>query len=399
MAEFLRRKLKNGMIAIMEKRELPVVVVSITNRFGAAFEESKIKGIAHFIEHLVFTGTKTRTHEDISREIEKKGGILNAFTANEVTSFWFKLPSEHLFAGLGILADLLKNPKFDLKKFEKEKKVILEEIKMYHDDPSRHVIDKISENLYEKPFGESIAGSEKTVSALKRDFVFDFFEKHYSPENYLATIVGDADFDKVCEYLEENFKGEGKRLDEIEIKKKNAESVEERAGIDQAHFVFAVHAPLVSEKEYYALEVLDAHLANGMSSRLFLKIREEKGLAYSVQSSVNAEKNYSYYSIYVGTTKEAVPEVKKIILEEFANISKMGDKELNEAKERVIGLRKISSEESAKVMTELLFAELAGDAKEYYEHEKKIKAVTLEQVKRLAFGLIKKYSTAAIVPK
>ena len=118
------------MQVIFEKRELPVVSFAISNRFGALFEESKIKGISHFIEHLVFTGTKTRTHEDISREIEKKGGILNAFTANEVTSFYFKLPSKHLFSGLDILTDMLNNPVFEKEKFEKEKKVILEEIKM-----------------------------------------------------------------------------------------------------------------------------------------------------------------------------------------------------------------------------------------------------------------------------
>ena len=127
--KFMKRKLSNGIVVLMEKRDLPVVSLSITNKFGAAFEESEIKGIAHFIEHLVFTGTKTRSHEDISREIEKKGGILNAFTAHEATSFWFKLPSEHLFAGMDILIDMLKNPKFDEEKFEKEKKVILEEIK------------------------------------------------------------------------------------------------------------------------------------------------------------------------------------------------------------------------------------------------------------------------------
>ena len=116
--KFLKRKLKNGMVVLMEKRELPLVSASITNRFGGSYENSKIKGIAHFIEHLVFTGTKTRSHEDISREIEKKGGILNAFTANEITSFWFKLPSEHIFSGFDILVDLLNNPIFDPVKFE-----------------------------------------------------------------------------------------------------------------------------------------------------------------------------------------------------------------------------------------------------------------------------------------
>lgn len=109
------------MTVLFEQRELPVVSIGIANPFGAAFEESKIKGIAHFIEHLVFTGTKTRNHEDISREIEKRGGVLNAYTANEVTCFLFKLPSEHLFAGLDILQDIMQNPLFNKDKFEKEK--------------------------------------------------------------------------------------------------------------------------------------------------------------------------------------------------------------------------------------------------------------------------------------
>src|SRR3989338_8242697 len=170
---FVRRKLKNGMIIIMEKRELPIVVVGGANRFGAICESEKIKGVAHVLEHLLFTGTKTRTSEEISREIEKKGGMLNAFTSNEMTCFWFKLPSEHVFSGLDILSDMLINPKFDKEKFEKEKKVILEEIKMYHDDPARHVHELLFANLYASPFGMNLAGTVKSVSALQRDFVAD----------------------------------------------------------------------------------------------------------------------------------------------------------------------------------------------------------------------------------
>ena len=387
------------MTAIMELRELPVVALSISNRFGAGFEKSKIKGIAHFIEHLVFTGTKTRSHEDISREIEKKGGILNAFTAHEVTSFLFKLPSEHLFSGLDILNDILNNPIFKEDKFEKEKKVILEEIKMYHDNPQRYVYDLMERNLYDKPFGESVIGSKETVSSLQRDFVLDYFKRNYNPANFIATIVGNANFEKVCDYLEKNFSEKKSKIEKIEIKKKNVETIEEREGIDQAHFLFGTHAPLMIEKDYAALEILNAYLADGMSSKLFLKIREEKGLAYAVRGSINAENNYSYYTIYVGTTKEAIPEVKKIILEEFNNIKELSEKEIEETKQQLIGLRKISTEESANVMNELLLNELAGKAEDYYEHEKKINTVTLEQVKKLALELVKKYSIATIVPK
>ena len=295
---------------------------------------------------------------------------------------------------------MLKNPKFDKEKFEKEKRVILEEIKMYHDEPRRSAMEMIEKNMYEKPFGELIIGSKETVSGLDRDFVADYFKRHYSPENYIVTIVGDADFEKVCDYLEKNFAVEGKKLSMKKIGLKKGESVEERNDLDQAHFVFGVHAPLPNDEEHYALEVLDAYLANGMSSKLFLEIREKRGLAYAVKSSIDAEKNYSNYLIYVGTTKEAVPEVKKLILNGFADVEKMTEKELEEAKQRVIGLRDVTSEESSSVMNELMFAELAGDAGNYYEYEERIRRVDLGSVKRLAKELIKKgYSTASVVPK
>ena len=397
---FQKKKLKNGITVLHERRDLPVVSFGISNPFAASHEPSEIKGIAHFIEHLLFTGTETRTHEDISREIEKRGGILNAFTAQDVTSYWFKLPSEHLFSGMDIIIDMLKNPKFDEEKFEKEKKVILEEIKMYHDMPQRHVFEKIEENLYEKPFGEGIIGSKETVSKMTRDFVKEFFSKKYSPENYIVTLVGNADFDKVCEYLENSFEICGEKIEALEIKKKNTETTEERDGIDQAHFVFAMHAPESTDEKRYTLESLHSYLASGMSSKLFLEIREKRGLAYSVSGTIHSEKNYSYYSIYVGTTKESIPEVKKLILEGFEKVSEMTEKDLEESKERLIGLKKVSSEEGVNVMNELLFEELStGKAENNYEFEKNINKVKLEEVKSLAKEIVKKYSTAAIVPK
>lgn len=394
---FLRRKLKNGLTVLYEKRDLPVVALSITNRFGAAHETSDIKGIAHFIEHLVFTGTKTRTHEDISREIEKRGGMINAFTTENATSFLFKLPSEHLFAGLDILADILTNPTFGENKFEKEKKVILEEIKMYHDMPQSDIYDRILSCLYEKPFGEGVIGSEKTIRPLTRDQVAKFFADHYNPSNYIVSIVGKADLAKVCAHLEKNFKPNNAKFKMLQIKKKNGHIVEERAGIDQAHLIWATHAPMADEKDRYAFEVLDAYLANGMSSKLFLTIREERGLAYNVRSTLESRKDYSYYAIYVGTTKEAIPQVKQLILEGFEAVSKMTQKEFEESKERLMGLQKISTEESTNVMTELAFTELSTKAEDYYKYEQFIKSVKLEDVKRLA--KIREYSTAAIVPK
>ncbi len=399
MKDFFKRKLKNGMSVLFEKRELPLVSVSITNRFGGAYENSEIKGIAHFIEHLVFTGTESRSHEDISREIEKKGGILNAFTAQEITSFHFKMPSEHLFSGLDILIDILKNPKFDRKKFEKEKKVILEEIKMYRDDPQKHVFELIERALFKKPFGEGVIGNEESIKNMSRDFVFDYFWKAYNPANYIVAIVGDADFEKICEYLEDNFKKDKSSFEKIKITKKSEEIVVKREGIDQANFIFAVHSPLAGEKEHYTLEILDAYLADGMSSRLFLKIREEKGLAYAIKSAIVAEKSYSYYLIYIGTMKDKVDEVKRLILEGFENIKNMSEGDLKEAKDRVIGLRHVAKEDSSKVMNELMLNEIIGEAEDYYKHDDRIREVRLEDVKRLARELIREYSSAVILPK
>ncbi|MFH1425678.1 MAG: pitrilysin family protein [archaeon] len=396
---FTKRKLKNGITVLHEPRPLPLVALSISNPFGASFETEKEKGIAHFIEHLVFTGTKTRSHEDISKEIEKKGGILNAFTSHDITSFLFKLPSEHLFAGLDILTDILNNPLFEKEKFEKEKKVILEEIKMYHDMPMRHVHDLLENTLYKSPFGLGIAGSKESVSSLTRDFVFNYFKKHYNPKNYIVTVVGNADLKKICDYLEKNFSPKKSLTTPQKIKLHNKHSTEERPGIDQAHFMFAFHAPFQTDKKHSVLEVLNAYLAKGMSSRLFLEIREKRGLAYSIQGSINTEKNYSYYSIYVGTTKEAISKVKELILKEFNNIDSMTPSNLSEAKESLVGYRKVSSEESTNVMNELLFAEISTKAEDYYEEEDKINSVTLKEVKDFASTATKSYSTAAIVPK
>src|SRR3989344_5443212 len=275
--KLIRKKLSNGITLLYEPRELPLVSLSISNKFGAFCETEEIKGIAHFIEHMLFTGTKSRSHEDISREIEKRGGILNAFTDHEVTSYWFKLPNEHIFSGLDILVDMLKNAKFDNVKFEKEKKVILEEIKIYHDDPRRSVFEQIEKNMFESPFGELVIGNSKSVSSLNRDAVFEIFKKNYNPSNFIVTVVGNADFDKVCEYLEKNFSSGNGNSEALEIKTKNSETNEERAGVEQANFVLAMHAPLPTNKDFYALDVLNSYLADGMSSKLFLEIREKRG--------------------------------------------------------------------------------------------------------------------------
>ena len=174
---FIKKKLKNGITVLFEKRDLPMVCYSVSNPFGGAHETSEIKGVAHLFEHLLFTGTKTRTNEQILAEIEKLGGVLNAFTAQEVTTYFFKLPSEHIETGMNLIHDILKNPIFEKEKMEREKRVVIEEIKIYHDDPERRASELLESALYEKPFGEGVTGTEETVKSLTREKIIEIFKE------------------------------------------------------------------------------------------------------------------------------------------------------------------------------------------------------------------------------
>ena len=188
------------------------------------------------------------------------------------------------------------------------------------------------------------------------------------------------------------------KIPEFKIKKKNKIKIEKRKGIDQANLVFAYHVPLARDKKSYAAIVLGTSMAGGMSSRLFSEIREKRNLAYAVKEASIINRDYSYNLIYVGTMKENVEKVKKIILEEFKKVSEsLDEKELSEVKEQIIGNYHISMEDSEKQMVKLLMYEIDGDAKEFYDFEKNIRAVKLEDVKNLA--KIKKYSFFALIPE
>lgn len=397
--KFQKIKLKNGITVLFEERDLPLICYSISNPFGGAYETSDVKGVAHLFEHLLFTGTKTRTHEDISGEIEKKGGVINAFTAQDVTTYFVKMPSEHADIGIEIIHDILKNPTFPAEKLEKEKKVVIEEIKMFHDDPEKRVYEILESSLYEKPFGEGIVGSAETVSSLSRDKIINIFKENYAPENFIVTIVGKADIKKICKKLENDFKPSKKSYSHVLIKKKNSEVVEEREGIDQAQIAIGMHAPL-EDNQQKILEVMNAYLAGGLSSKLFLEIRENHGLAYTVRGSIEREKNYSYYNIYAGTTKEAINKVKSMIIQGIKDVSKMTEKELEESKQRLIGIRRVATEESLNAMQRLIFEEIStSKAEDYYKYDEKIKSIKLEEVKKLAKEIIKSYSVAILKPK
>jgi len=397
-AKFYRKVLKNGFTILFEKRNVPIVAVGIAVRCGGINEAVYEKGISHFIEHMLYKGTPTRDARKIAEEIEKNGGRLNGFTDEMITAYWCKMPSNKLNLALDILTDMIKNPLFDEKELEKERKVIFEEIKMRKDNPQIYVVDEIHGLLYEAPFGIPLIGTKETMNPLDRGKLLERFKEVYTPNNLVLCVVGNADFGKLVDFVEKNFGNEKGKVSKFKIKEKNQTKIEKRKGLDQANFIFAYHIPLAKDKKSHAAEVLSALMAYGMSSRLFSEIREKRNLAYTITGDNTVSKDYSYSIIYAGTTKENVEKVKELILEEFSKVSKgLEEKELNQVKEQLIGNYFISMEDSVDELTHLLSYEINGNVKDFYDYAENIRAVKLRDVKKLA--KIKKYSFFALVPE
>jgi len=393
---FYKKKLKNGLTILFERKNVPVVSISANVKEGFAYENEKQKGISHLAEHLMFKGTKSRSYTEIAKEIESKGGILNAGTSEEYTTYWNKLPNQYFSIGMDIASDLILNPKFDPLEFEKEKKVVLEEIKMYKDNPQLYVFDKIKELLYKKPFGISGIGTMQSVLGLSRDDLIAFHNSNYSTNKMFLCVVGNTTIEEIEEFGN-NFPKKFSAIKRISPVRINQELTERRAGIDQANIAFGFHVSTLEDKKRYANEIFNAVLAGGMSSRLFEEIREKRGLAYAVKGILEQGKNFGYQVIYIGTTKDKVKMCKKLILQEIKKMRDLEKSDFEEAKEQLIGLRKVGSEESVSVMETLISEEVAGNAKEYYKYEERVSDVKLEDVKKIS--KIKNYSCFSLIPK
>ncbi len=395
---FFRKILKNGMIIFLEKRNLPIVSLAYVVRNGSINETLEEKGISHYMEHMLYKGTPTRNSRQIAKEIEGTGGILNGFTSEEVTAFWCKIPNKNLSIGLEVLGDLMKNPLFEKKELEKERQVIFEEIKMYHDTPALYVQDRIQNLLYDGTMGKDIIGSYETMNSITREKIVKKFKEIYTPNNLILAVVGDVDFEGLVKFVEKNFGTERAEVPKISFGTKNDSVIEEREGISQANLVFAHHTPLATDDKSYAAIILNELMVGGMSSRLFSEIREKRNLAYAVRGGSNINERFSYNFVSIGTKKENVEIVKKIILEEYKKVSEsLEEKEFSDIKKQLIGNYLLSMEDSQEQLINLIISEYLGNAENFYNFEEKINKVTLEEVKELAD--IKNYSFFALVPK
>jgi len=400
--QFQKTKLQNGLTVLFEKRDVPVTTVMLAAKYGAAYESVGEKGMAHFIEHLCFKGTERRNVKQIAEEVERVGGDLNAFTHEEVTAYHVKLPSEHLGVAMDVIFDVFFNASFPEDEVAKEANVICEEIKMYRDSPRMHVIMKIKEGLYGEPFGLSIAGSAKNVRGMSRE---DLFKKHrevYVPGNSVLCVVGNNDFDEVVRIASQFEFGVGSLEIGVDgkvpkIPSRSLKKVEKRAGVEQTNLAIGFHFPFSGERGRYAAEVFSTILGQGMSSKLFSEVREKRGLVYGVKTDLDLGSNYGYMIIWAGTDSEKEKEVIDICLEEFRKMGSIGEAELKEAKVQVVGNRHVESEGSNETAVNLILEEISGDAKDYYDFEKKIKGVKLEDIKRLA--MISEYASFSLGPQ
>lgn len=398
---FQKKYLSNGMTVVFEKRDVPVVSVAFASKVGGVNESVEEKGISHFIEHMLMKRTSSRDPMQISGEIENKGGSLNAFTSEEVTAYHCKVPAEHLDTALNVLSDVVKNPVFDPNDLEKERKVIYEEIKMHRDNPISYVFEGIHGCLFSGTMGMNLAGTYDTMSSFKKEDLQKRFDESYRPEEMVLCVVGNTDFENVVEFAEKNFSSGNSGISIDSFKEKNEEKIEEREGIDQANLVFAYHVPKANEKGFYAAKVLSSLMAEGMSSRLHEEIREKRNLAYAVKGGDQIGKNFGFNFVYVGTMKDKVEEVKNLILKEFGKVSgNLEAAEIEKVKRKMVGSHKISMEDSEDQMDNLLEAEVEGSAEQFYNFEKNISSVGLEEVKNLASKVSEgDYSFFALVPK
>lgn len=310
---------------------------------GSRDEDEPTRGISHFIEHMMFKGTKNRTAHSIADEIESKGGSLNAFTDKEATAYQTRVLAEHVGLSMDILTDMMRHSLFDAEEMEREKRVVLEEIKMYEDSPEDRVHEVFEQTLFPAhPIGKSIIGSSKTVSSITRDDIVGYIENRYRPDRIVVSAAGNLEHDEVVK-ITQDMMGDLSGIAPVRkmrTPKASGKSKQLRKrDIEQVHFVLGTSGYSKMEKQKYALSILNNVLGGNMSSRLFQEIREKRGLAYSIGSYSRSYQDGGMFAVYGGTSPGTYEQVLELTRKEFSSVRELGltSDELAKAKTQVRG--------------------------------------------------------------
>jgi predicted Zn-dependent peptidase len=389
-----REALSNGLVLVAEHMpHMRSVAIGIWVRAGSRGEPAGLNGIAHFIEHMVFKGTSRRTAEQIAREMDSVGGLLDAFTSKEMVSFNAKVLDENLPIAFDVLSDLVLGPVFAAEDIAKEKQVILEEIRMEDDNPESLAHETLTQSFWRgHPLGAPILGTRATVRHLTRNSVVSCFERWYTPVNTVITAAGNVHIDGLLKLVEKPF---------AKLKSKPRTSPNNRAAphtharlitrnkpaLEQAHITLAVPSYPLAHPGRYAASVLNNILGGSMSSRLFQNIRERQGLAYAVFSELNPYSDAGMLSVYAGTSRSTTERVLRSIAGEFARMKKelVGADELRRAKDQLKGSLVLSLESPGARMSNLARQEIYfGRFFSVEELHASIEAVTAEDVQQTA---------------
>ena len=386
-----RTVLPNGLTILSEQMShVRSASVGIWVRSGSRHEPPDYNGISHFIEHTLFKGTSNRTSREIAVESDAIGGHVDAFTSREVASFYVKVLDEHLPRAFDLLADLVTSPRFENEELDRERNVVGEEIKMVEDTPDDLVHEIFVSNFWpDHPLGRSILGTAETLSTFDHDRVVSFFQDIYTPENFVVSgagnLVHDQFVDMVSKYLGDLKKRPCSKINSTPTP--TSRRIVLNKDLEQAHLILGMRSPAMTSEHRYAVHVLNAMLGGGMSSRLFQTIREERGLAYSVYSGVNAYTDAGYLSVYAATSPEQIEEVITLSLDEFNKFtqSEVTEQELQRAKDQLKVSIMLSLESTSSRMSNLARQEIFfGRQFTLDEILQRIDRVTTADVKRMA---------------
>jgi predicted Zn-dependent peptidase len=387
-----RQKLPNGLTVITEQMQhIRSASIGIWLQTGSRDEDAEWNGISHFIEHMVFKGTKHRTAEEIARQVDSIGGNMDAFTAKECICFNVKVLDEHVPTALDILSDLVLNPVFDTNDIARERGVIMEEIKMDEDNPDYLVHEIFTQNFFkDHPLGKPILGTKDTVKRFERAPVVDAYTHRFAPANMIVSAAGNLDHDRFVELVTHHFEqmqpvkngfhsSAPKTFSRIILRNKKA--------LEQVQLCLGVPAHPIAHEQRHAGYILNTLLGGGMSSRLFQNIRERQGLAYSIYSDLNPYRDTGCLAVYAGTSLASAAKVVQSVVSEFRKLKSepVPGEELRRAKDQLKGSLMLSLESSTARMSNLARQEM------YFEHFydldeliAKIEAVTAEDLSRLA---------------
>lgn len=384
--------LGNGLRVITEAMpHVRSVSVGIWIDSGSRRESAEQNGISHFIEHMLFKGTTRRSAEDIARSVDSIGGNLDAFTAKELVCYNTKVLDEHLSLAFDVIADLVLHPLFRDEDIEKEKGVILEEIKMEADSPDYLVHEIFSSNFWkDHPLGKPILGTRETVKRFDRKMVHDHYSAVYAPANMVITAAGNLTHQRLVALAAEHFESTapGDRLAPDAVPATHARiALRNKKALEQVHMCLGVPSYPLPHEERFACYVLNTLLGGGMSSRLFQNIRERQGLAYAVFSELNPYRDTGCLSIYAGTSIESARKVVESIMKEFRDLKEnaVADEELRRAKDHLKGSLMLSLESTASRMSNLARQEMYfGHFFTLDELIESIESVTAGDVRRIA---------------